>query len=252
MATILNSNSPAPLPPHGCVTCRRCFTSDARAQMIGEWQMVNDPAAWGSRTPEILILGFSKGFTQANAFRSDQFENIPFKNMRVRLTDEMRLLGILGATEIVDQKIVATESKFAFGSLVRCSLSRFNAKGKLACTGAVMPKAFTEEVSSQLRNCAETFLTDLPASVGLVLMLGTTDRYINGCRGVIRSLHSAEFSDINAVSYRTRNVVWIHVSHPSGLNGHHQVWMAGNPKTKPGHKQNLALDAIQLSRIVTH
>jgi hypothetical protein len=220
--------------------------------MIGKWQMVNDPAAWGSPTPEILILGFSKGFTQANAFRSDRLDDIPFKNMRIRLTDEMRLLGVLDAAETVDQKITATETKFAFGSLVRCSLSRLNAKGKLVCTGEVMPKAFTEEVSSKLRNCAETFLTELPASVRLVLMLGITDSYINGCRGVIRSLHSAEFSDINAVSYRTRNVVWIHVSHPSGLNGHHQVWMAGNPKTKPGHKQNLALDAIRLSRFATH
>ncbi len=220
--------------------------------MIGKWQMVNDPAAWGSATPEILILGFSKGFIQANAFRSDKFENIPFKKMRERLTDEMRLLGVLGATETVDQKITATETKFAFGSLVRCNLSRFNAKGKLACTGEVMPKAFTEDVLSRLRDCAETFLTNFPTSLRLVLMLGTTDSYIDGCRGIIHSLHNAQFSDINAVSYRTRNVIWIHVSHPSGLNGHHAVWMAGDPVTKPGKKQNLALDAIRLSRPATH
>jgi hypothetical protein len=218
--------------------------------MIGKWQMVNDPTAWGSMTPEILILGFSKGFTQANAFQSGRLEDIPFKNMRTRLTEELQLLGLIGPTEIVDQKINATETRFAFGSLVRCSLSRLNAKGKLGCTGEVMPKAFAEEISSKVRKCAETFLSDLPASVRLVLMLGTTDSYIEGCRGIIRSLYGAQFSDINAVSYRTKDIVWIHVSHPSGLNGNHPAWMAGDPTTKPGHKQNLALTAMRLNRIV--
>ena len=115
-----------------------------------------------------------------------------------------------------------------------------------------MPKAFTEEISSKLRNCAETFLTNLPTSVRLVLMLGTTDSYIDGCRNVVRSLHSAQFADINPVSYQTGDVVWIHVSHPSGLNGHHAAWMAGDPATKPGHKQNLALAAIRFSRLAVH
>lgn len=252
MAVMPKATDLTTLPPHGRITCRRCFTTDNEAQMIGKWQMVNDPAAWGSATPEILILGFSKGFTQANAFRSDRFENIPFKKMRARLTDELQLLGLLGAAETVDQKFAAAETKFAFGSLVRCSLSRFNAKGILSCTGEVMPKAFTEEISSKVHKCAETFLTNLPASVRLVLMLGTTDSYIGGCRDIIRTLHGAQFSDINAVSYRTSDIVWIHVSHPSGLNGHHQNWMAGDPATKPGQKQNLALAAIQLSSIAIH
>jgi hypothetical protein len=249
MAIMLDSTKPNTLPPHGRITCRRCFTTDSETQMIGKWQMVNDPAAWGSATPEILILGFSKGFTQAKAFQSGRFENIPFKDMRPRLTEILQLLGVMAATEIVDEKITATETKFAFGSLVRCSLSRINAKGELGCTGQVMPKAFTEEIASKVRKCSETFLNKLPDSVRLVLMLGTTDSYIDGCRGIIRGLHGAQFSEINVVSYRTGNVVWVHVSHPSGSNGHHKAWVAGDPTTKPGRKQNLALAAIRLSGV---
>jgi hypothetical protein len=248
MAIILESNISAVLTSHGRITCRRCFSDDGQTQMVGKWQMVNDPAAWGSATPNTLILGFSKGFTQANASRSGRFEDIPFKDMRTRLTEELRLLGVIGPGETVDRKMVASETELAFGSLVRCSLSRFNAKGKLGCTGEVMPKAFAEEISSKLHKCVETFLSQLPSSVRLVLMLGTTDSYIDGCRGVVRSLHGAKFSDINAVSYRTADVIWIHISHPSGLNGHHPAWMAGDPSTKPGCKRNLALDAIRLSR----
>lgn len=235
------------LPSHGRLACRRCFSGGHPTQMIGKWQMVNDPAAWGSATPRILILGFSKGFTQANAFRSGRFEDIPFKDMRARLTEELRLLGVITKSETVDQKMVASETEIGFGSLVRCSLSRMNKKGVLACTGEVMPKAFTEEISTSLTMCAETFLADLPSTVRLVLLLGTTDSYIKGCRGVVRSLYGSRFSDINEVSYRTGDVVWAHVSHPSGLNGHHPVWMTGDPSTKPGGKRDLAIQAIRLS-----
>jgi hypothetical protein len=131
-----------PFPTHGRIACRRCFTSDEQSQTVGKWQMVNDPAAWGSATPWVLLLGFSKGFTQANAFKTGRFEDIPFKDMRSRLTEELRLLGIIGKSETVDEKMVATETDMAFGSFVRCSLSRTNRKGKLVCTGEVMPKAF--------------------------------------------------------------------------------------------------------------
>jgi hypothetical protein len=247
MVISLTATASDTLPPHGRIACRRCFAADGDTQTVGKWQIVNDPAAWGAATPKVLVLGFSKGFTQANASRSGRFEDIPFKGMRTRLTEELRLLGVIGTSETVDRKMMAAETELAFGSLVRCSLSRFNAKGKLGCTGEVMAKAFTEEILSSLRKCAETFLSDFPASVHLVLMLGTTDSYIDGCRDAIRSLHGAQFSDINAVSYRTSDVVWIHISHPSGLNGHHQAWMAGDPATKPGRKQNLALEAIRLS-----
>jgi hypothetical protein len=234
---------------HGRLACRRCFSSDDNTQTIGKWQMVNDPAAWGSANPTILILGFSKGFTQANAFRSGRFEDIPFKDMRTRLTEEMRMLGVIDETEIIDQRMVATETEIGFGSLVRCSLSRVNKKGALACTGEVMPKAFTEEISANLKTCAKIFLGDLPSSVRLVLMLGITDSYIDGCREIVRSF-APRFSEINDVSYRTGDVVWVHISHPSGLNGNHPAWMAGDASTTSGLKQNLAIKAIATSSAV--
>jgi hypothetical protein len=237
----------AALPSHGRITCRRCFRSDEQSQSVGKWRMVNDPAAWGSATPTVLLLGFSKGFTQADAFRSGRFEDIPFKDMRPRLTEELRLLGIIGNSETIDQKMVATEAEIGFGSLVRCSLSRTNKEGKLVCTGEVMPKAFVEEISVNVETCARTYLAELPSSVKLVLLLGTTDAYIKGCRNVIRSLYGDRFSPVNDVSYRTGPVTWVHISHASGMNGHHNIWMAGDQSTTPGQKRNLAMDAIRSS-----
>jgi hypothetical protein len=88
-------------------------------------------------------------------------------------------------------------------------------------------------------------------SVRLVLMLGTTDAYIKGCRSLVHSLYGPAFSDIDEVSYRTADVVWVHASHPSPLNGHHRDWMTGDPSTKPGRKQNLALAAVRSSGILS-
>lgn len=242
--------SPHELPHHGRISCRRCFADSEPAKMLGEWQVVNDPGAWGSATPSILVLGFSKGFTQANAYRAGLFEDIPFKDMRSRLTEMLRGLGLLATTEIVDQKMVAEERHFAFGSLVRCSLSRRNAKtGHLECTGQVMSKAFIEPISEVVRRCADTFLVHLPDSVRLVLMLGTTDAYVASCRCLMKALHPTTFCNINEVSYRAGKAVWAHVSHPSGLNGHHPVWMAGDPSTKPGRKRQLAMLAIEVCGI---
>ncbi|TXN17217.1 hypothetical protein FV219_00895 [Methylobacterium sp. WL122] len=219
----------------------------------GPWRAVNDPGAWGSAAPEVLVLGFSKGFTQATAARSGPFEAIPFKKMRPRLSEVLQVLGVLQAGEQVDARMVATERDIAFGSLVRCSLSRFDEKaGKHACTGPIMTKAFTETAAAPLvKRCAETYLKHLPPSVRLVLMLGTGDSYIEGCRRTIRALHGAAFTPINEVAYRTGSVTWVHVSHPSGLNGYHGAWMTGDPTTKQGQKRRLAEAAVAASRLIT-
>jgi hypothetical protein len=98
---------------------------------IGRWQAVNDPGAWGSSAPKILILGFSKGFTQAGAYRTGKFEDVPFKGMRPRLTEMLQSLGLLSNREAIDTKMLASEKDFAFGSLVRCSLARRGDDGRL-------------------------------------------------------------------------------------------------------------------------
>ena len=71
-------------------------------------------------------------------------------------------------------------------------------------------------------------------------MLGITDGYIKSCKKLIRSIHSSTYQDINVVSYRASGAIFVHVSHPSGLNGHHPNWIAGNMATPSGIKRRLA------------
>jgi hypothetical protein len=188
---------------------------------------------------------FLQRFTQAGEYRTGKFEDVPFKGMRPRLTEMLQSLGLLHAEEIVDAKMRDGEKDYAFGSLVRCSLARRNDKGALECTGAVMPKAFSEEIASVTRACAETWLTRLPASVRLVLMLGTTDSYVKSCKALLRSIHPKTWSDINEVSCRAGGAVFVHVSHPSGLNGNHPKWMAGDASTSSGLKRKFAETGIR-------
>jgi hypothetical protein len=236
-------------PKHGRIACRQCFSDNSDTQTLGKWQVVNDPGAWGSCSPEILILGFSKGFTQANAYRAGRFEDIPFKDMRPRLTQVLRAIDIVAASERIDERMVISESRFAFGSLVRCSLARMNERsGRLECTGQVMPKAFVEEISGVVRRCAETFLAHLPASSRLVLMLGTTDAYIKGCKRLIKAIYGKDYAELNEVGYRTGRVYWAHISHPSPLNGYHGAWLKGDASTKSGEKRQRAEEIVRLSR----
>jgi hypothetical protein len=215
----------------------------------GRWQAINDPGAWGAQTPRVLVLGFSKGFTQANAYANGNFEEIPFKGMRRRLTEMLQSLGVLAETDEVGGKFAHDEKDFAFGSLVRCSLARRDDSGKLGCTGAIMPKAFVEEIASVTRTCAETYLTNIPDRTELILMLGTADNYVERCMALIRSLHPTTFRHLNSMSYRAGGSVFVHVSHPSGSNGHHSAWMSGDPGTKSGAKRKQAEAGIQAALV---
>lgn len=241
-----NTNTiPNMLPAHGPIPCRKCFSSTEPVIDLGPWRIVNDPGAWGAARPRVLVLGFSKGFTQATASRSGRFEDIPFKGMRPRLSETLHALGVLKPGQDVSRRMVTAEDEIAFGSLVRCSLSRYNSKSQRhECTGTIMPAAFVEEAASIVHRCAQTYLAVLPSSVRLVVMLGTADLYVKRCRELIGSIYPSGLEVINDVSYRTGGVVWVHASHPSGLNGHHASWMTGSRSDKQGQKKVLALEAV--------
>jgi hypothetical protein len=237
------------LPEHGPIQCRKCFTDDAEVTTVGQWKAVNDPGAWGAAQPTILVLGFSKGFTQADAYKTGTFEEVPFKKMRPRLTAALRRVGLLHDTEIVETKFASAEQEFGFGSLVRCSLSRWNKKNRRwECTGQVMPLAFKEPVKAMVHQCASTFLSELPPSVRLVVMLGTGDPYITGCKALIRSMYRGQVTEINSVAYETPSVLWVHLTHPSRGNGYFSAWLSGATTDPSGKKLHDALSALSRFR----
>lgn len=240
------------LPKHGKIECRSCFAADGSNvhKPHPDWNMINDPGAWGGSTaPEYLVLGFSKGATQAGIYESGRFEDVAFAGMRARLTEALRAVGALAAGETADAKIADPNSNIAFGSLIRCSVSRRDkaasakaGKKVYACTGPLITKSF-KEIPSVIEACAGKFLKDLPASVKVIFLLGNTDSYVKSCQALLRQLFPAGFTHINPMAVRADNRVWIHVAHPSGLNGHFNTWL--NTESGAGLKRLQAKSAAE-------
>ncbi|QTA85808.1 hypothetical protein [Desulfonema magnum] len=232
-------------PKHGRISCNKCFPNGEQQIKIGNWRMRNNPGAWGSSEPEIIVLGFSKGATQANIYENGKFEDVPFggKRSRENLTNILRCVGILKESENVDDKIGDSERTFAFGSLIRCSLARYDKKkSAYATSGTLINKSFSE-IPELIKICANTFLADISSSVRLVLMLGTADPYIKHCKNTVKSLYPDEFEEFNIVAYGTGHILWVHLTHPSPVNGTVKSWL--NSEGKSGIKMNEAKNIIR-------
>ena len=242
------------LPRHGKIDCRACFgrRSEPVIQPHPDWRMINDPGAWGSNTPDYLVLGFSKGATQSGIYSRGRFEDVAFAGMRPRLTQALRAMGILGANETSDQKIGDPDSNIAFGSLIRCSVSRRDDKASrqkgqdvYACAGPLISKSFAE-IPEIISNCASRFIRDLPPTVKAVLLLGNTDSYVRSCQAMLGRLFPNDFVRVNPMALRADGRIWVHLAHPSGLNGHFNTWL--NSDSGPGFKRKLAQEAMALVR----
>jgi hypothetical protein len=239
------------LPNHGKIKCTDCYegTDKEFVKPHPEWQMINDPGAWGgSSQPEFLVLGFSKGSTQAGIYNKGKFEDIAFAGMRPRLTQALQALGALSSNETVDEKINNPTSNIAFGSLIRCSVSRLDKKASVkagtavyGCTGPLITKSF-KEIRHVINKCANKFLTEIPNTVKVVFFLGNTDAYVQSCQSLVRGLYPEDFHQINPMAIRANNRLWIHLTHPSGLNGHFKTWL--NANTGSGLKRIQALEVF--------
>lgn len=78
------------------------------------------------------------------------------------------------------------------------------------------------------------FLSNLPESVKVVVFLGNSDSYVKQCQALLRKMFSDSFERINDMAVRADRRTWVHVAHPSGLNGHFNTWL--NSDSGPGKK----------------
>ena len=75
------------LPDHGRVACTACFGGEAvvfDASRTGStnWRITANPCAWGNPNAEVVVLGFSKGPTQAGALARTPHDEIAYKGAR--------------------------------------------------------------------------------------------------------------------------------------------------------------------------
>ena len=160
----------------------------------------------------------------------------------------MRAVGLISDLKHVNDYINNPSSKIAFGSLIRCSVSRIDSKKSAAgeeksysCTGPLITKSF-EEIPEIISNCTRQYLIGLPESIRAVIFLSNSDKYVYGVQRIIESLYPKSFKRINPMCVEAEGKKWIHIAHASGLNGHFNTWLKTD--LGPGLKRLQAIEGL--------
>lgn len=237
------------LPEHGRVECAIChrgqpYGFDRTVTSDNQWRITNNPLAWGNPSAEIVVLGFSKGPTQAGALSTQKHDAIAYKGGRTNLAKILHHVGLIDKPDgqIVDRLIGDKNGRFHFASLVRCTVERFDTGKKLwtGTNGGMLDKfvatSFGNDVVTQ---CATRHLADLPANTRLVIMLGmgTGGKYMRSCRKLYRAVRPGNWRDVNAVTYTDGTITVVHTEHFQSQGALIPNWLSGNR-----HKRGLLGD----------
>jgi hypothetical protein len=241
------------LPSHGWVGCRKCFSTNDSAQLLGQgfpkpWKIESPNGSWGSSDPLVMVIGFSRG---ANQSKPMPFDKVAFNGMRPQLTSILQALGLLGPDDQVDHRIKAEEKDFHFASLFRCSVAMWdNKKQSYAKSGnSILEKCLASQDTRQVaHNCTEQYFTALPARTRLVVLLGNSQDYIDGCRQLFQRIYP-DIKPINCVAYGNGHVIWVHTVHAKALGKLIPEWLEGKPTTN-GRKFAPAREAVQRSGVL--
>ena len=203
---------------HGWQPCRTCHQVGNDVRMEGDWHLRANPGYWGAQAPRVLVLGFSKGATQIAAADKGRFDAVAFAGMRHRLMAVLDALGLELDGQTVDEALTAKGRVLGAASLIRCGLSVME-KGQLRSSGTIMPKAVKAILPLQaMKTCIGRHLDPLPESVETVVLLGTTEAYVEGVKGLMREQFS-DYQDVNEVAFRAQGRTWVFASHSSPANG---------------------------------
>ena len=169
------------------------------------------------------------------------------------------ILGLIypGSSEdirrTVDYAIADASGRFAWGSLVRCTVERrYGAEWK-GSGGGMLDKfvatPFGKKVAS---NCVIRHLGNLPTKTKLVVLfgLGTKLGYVHAARRLIQqSKPEVALRTVNEISYRDNSVVYTHVEHFAARGSLIPNWL-GLPDKRGGIPERsrwgrMAQDAVR-------
>lgn len=219
------------LPESGRIACARCFSNcgaaiqfDQTKRTEGNWRITANPMAWGNVSPEIVVLGFSKGPTQAGALQSTPHNEVAYKGGRHNVGKILAHVGLIAGDDPtklsseVSQAISDKQGRFHFGSLIRCTVERYvpGSSEWKGSGGGMLDKfvatPFGREVAG---NCADQFLAGLPSATKLVVMfgLGTALNYVRESFKLYERVRNGSWKWLNDVSYTDGKIIVVHVEH---------------------------------------
>lgn len=205
---------------------------DETVRQEDDWRLRANCLAWGSQEPEIVILGFSKGATQAGALGHEPHNEIAYKSHRSKVGKILKHVGLLEdcSAEAVSREIANTGGRFHFGSLIRCTVERFDHKTQewTGTGGGMLDKFVATPFGRQVSgNCTKRFLTELPDCVKLVVLfgMGTNLNYVREAFSLISAARGGDWHWINKVSYTDGRIVVVHVEHFASLGSLIPNWL---------------------------
>lgn len=243
------------LPSHGRVECAVChrgqqYAFDVTRTEADGWRITNNPLAFGSAEPEVLVLGFSKGPTQAGALASTPHDQIAFRGGRGNLAKILHHVGLLPAADakLVDRAIADRAGRFHFASLIRCTVERFDLKdGSWKGTGGGMLDNFhaTPFGRDVINECTKRFLGELPrrTRIAILLGMGSKGKYISACRRAIQEARPGRWRTINEVAYADDQLTVVHTEHFASQGALIPNWLAGDAHPR-GRFGLLAREAV--------
>lgn len=263
MVTPHSMEATCKMPEHGRVECSICHYPEpynfdrTRTEREG-WRITNNPLAWGGREPEVIVLGFSKGPTQAGALASIPHDAIAFKGGRANVAKILHHIELLERPDarLVDQLINDKAGRFHFGSLIRCTVERWDAvKESWSGTGGGMLDKFvaTEFGASVAQCCISTFLGHLPEQTRLIVMLGLGSKlnYVRVCKSLFEQARPGSWDWINSVAYSDGKIVIVHTEHFVSQGALIPNWLSGKAHER-GRLGLLARDAASRSGVMQY
>jgi hypothetical protein len=230
------------LPSHGRIKCAKChkgqpFKFDRTKTDAEGWQITSNPLAWGSSNPDVVVLGFSKGPTQDSDLGKTPHDGMAYKGGRSSLAKILHHVGLLERPEasLVDDLIKDAGGQFHFGSLIRCTVERWDPdpvdSGWKGTGGGMLDRFVATSFGRTVAlGCSKRFLADLPKRTRLILMLGmgTDGNYVTACRKLFSFARPGNWSDLNAVSYFDDHVVVVHTEHFESRGALLPNWLSGD------------------------
>lgn len=255
------------LPEHGRVACSLChkeapilFDATHAKDDKNGWRITANPLAWGNPNAEIVVLGFSKGPTQAGALATTPHDHIAYKGSRLAVGKILAHIGLVPKQEpdalkrTVDRLIADRSGRFHFGSLIRCTVERFDRKagesGEWKGTGGGMldkfvATSFGQEVAGR---CSARFLGPLPPYTKLVVMfgLGAKGNYVREARKLVEKARPGSWRTLNEIAYTDGWVTFVHVEHFASQGALLPNWLGENPHER-ARLGVLAREAVQIA-----
>ncbi|MCP1546275.1 hypothetical protein [Methylorubrum extorquens] len=260
---------PSSLPTSGRIDCTVChggrrvnFDRTQRVSQDGDWRITANPLAWGDTNAEVVVLGFSKGPTQAGELATTPHDQIAYKGGRVAVGKILAHVGLIDGGDngrlrtAVDRLIADPDGRFHFGSLIRCTVERRDGttwKG----TGSGMLDGFVADPFGRevATNCARRFLANLPASTRLVVMfgMGTKGNYIRQARALIQQARPGRWRTVNEVAYADEKITFVHVEHFASQGNLLPRWLGegGHDRGRLGLRAREAVTAALAPRPIS-